>query len=71
MPDLSRPHDVGELTAAELEQARRDLQVSLALSQPDSPVRVPILARLSAIEAELAKRSQGGPGSYRGSPLPP
>ena len=57
MPDPDRPHDVTGLTAGELERARRDLQVSLALSMPGSPVSVPILARLSAIDAELADRT--------------
>ena len=55
MPD-DRPHDVRSLTAGELERARRDLQVSLALSLPGSPVRVPILERMSAIDSELAGR---------------
>jgi hypothetical protein len=59
MPDLVRPHDVSELTAGELDRARRELQVSLALTRPDSPARVPILAHLRAIEAELAGRSTG------------
>ncbi len=62
MPD--RPHDVSDLTAPELERARRDLTVSLTLVHPDSPVRVPILAHISAIDAELTERSTGGtPGS--------
>lgn len=60
MPDLSRPHDVTGLTAGELERARRELQASLALARPDSPVRVPILACLRAVEVELAER--GGQG---------
>lgn len=54
MPD--RDHDVSSLTAAELERARRDLEVSLALAFPGSPVRVPILEHLNAIDAELASR---------------
>lgn len=54
MPD--RDHDVSSLTAAELERARRDLHVSLALAWPGSPARVPILAHLTAIDAELAGR---------------
>ena len=54
-----RDHDVSGLTAAELERARRDLQVSLSLSGPDSLARVPILAHLSAIDAELAARTAG------------
>ena len=38
----------------QLERARRDLQVSLALARPDPPARAPILARMAAIDAELA-----------------
>ncbi len=55
MPD-DRPHDVSGLTVSELERARRDLEVSLALAFPGSSVRVPILAELSAIDAELNQR---------------
>lgn len=55
MPD-DRPHDVSGLTVSELQQARRDLQVSLALALPGSPVRGPILAHLSAIDTELNQR---------------
>lgn len=51
-----RVHDVSALTAAELDRARRDLQVSLALAFPGSPVREPILAQLIAIDAELVER---------------
>ena len=50
-----RPHDVSGLTAAQLERARRDLQISL-LAVPGSPVRVPILAEMTAIDTELARR---------------
>ena len=57
---LMRDHDVSSMTAAELDRARRDLQVSLALAMPGSPVRVPILEHLSAIDAELADRRSGG-----------
>jgi len=59
VPDMTRPHDAGALTAGELDRARRDLQASLALTRPDSPARVPILAHLSAIAAELAGRDAG------------
>jgi len=55
-----REHDVSEMTDGELHRARRDLEVSLALAFPGSPVRVPILEHLSAIEAELATRGGGG-----------
>lgn len=54
MPD--RAHDVSGMTPAELQRARRDLQVSLALAFPGSPVRVPILAEMHAIDAELDQR---------------
>ena len=59
MPDMIRPHDARRLTAGELDRARRQLQASLALARPDSPARVPILAHLSAIDAELARRDAG------------
>lgn len=48
-----QPHDVSGMTAAELERARRDLQVSLALAFPGSPVRVSIAVEMSALEREL------------------
>ncbi len=57
MPDSGRPHDVTGLTPRELEQARRELAASLALARPGSPVAVPITARLTAIDAELAGRT--------------
>ena len=53
-----RPHDVSGMTAAELDRARRDLQVSLALAFPGSPVRVSIAAEMSAIERELGQRTR-------------
>ena len=56
MPD--RAHDVSGMTSAELQRARRDLEVSLALAFPGSPVRGPILAHLSAIDAELDQRQR-------------
>lgn len=52
-----RERDVTTLTAAELDGARRELAASLALARPGSPVRAPILAHISAIDAELAGRS--------------
>lgn len=51
-----REHDVTTLTADELDRARRELSSSLALARPGSHVRAPILARISAIDAELAVR---------------
>jgi len=44
------------MTSAELQRARRDLEVSLALAFPGSPVRGPILVHLAAINAELDQR---------------
>jgi len=52
-----RQHDVSRLTTAELERAKRDLEVSLALAFPGSPVRVSIVAEMTAIDAELANRA--------------
>jgi hypothetical protein len=52
-----REHDVSRLTADELERARRELAASLTLARPDSPIRAPIEARMSAIDAELAERT--------------
>ena len=51
-----RRHDVSNLTAAQLERARRDLEISLALVFPGSPARVTILTEITAIDAELAER---------------
>ena len=59
VPDPGRSHDVSGLTDAELERARRDLQVSLALARHGSTACVPMLAHLSAVESELAGRSAG------------
>ena len=56
MPD-DRLHNMTALTAAELDRAKRELAASLALARPGSPVRVPILARLTAIDTELADRT--------------
>ena len=56
-----REHDVTKLTAAELDGARRELFASLALARPSSPVRAPILARISAIDAEWTARQPGHP----------
>jgi len=50
-----RLHDVSSLTADQLVRAKRDLEISLALAFPGSPVRVSILAEMTAIETELAE----------------
>jgi hypothetical protein len=61
VPETGRLHDVTGLTASELERARRELQASLALARPDSPARGPILAHLTAINAERAERADRCP----------
>jgi hypothetical protein len=58
MPDLRRAHDVSGHTSGDLERARRELRVSLALARPDSPAQVPILAEMSAIDRELGERTR-------------
>jgi hypothetical protein len=64
-----RVHDVSAMTDTELEVARRHLMVSLSLAFPGSPVRGPILAHISAIDAELAGRAvRPAPG---GQQIPP
>lgn len=60
-----RPHDVTAMTSPELQRVRRDLQVSLALAFPGSPMREPILAQMDAIDVELERRTGW---DYRGSP---
>lgn len=67
---VERPRDVSRLTAGELERARRELAASLALARPGSPARVPILAHMSAIDAELDQRAAATPGELPGFPLP-
>ncbi len=54
---MTRPHDVGQLTTAELEIARRQLHAHLGLITPGSPAHAPILAHMQAIDAELAGRA--------------
>ena len=54
---MTRGHDVGQLTTAELERTMRDLRANLGLISPDSPAHVPILAHMQAIDAELARRA--------------
>jgi hypothetical protein len=55
------------MTDDELERARRHLMVSLSLAFPGSPVRGPILAHISAIDAELAARKPAS-GHVTGTP---
>ena len=65
-----RDHDVSTLTGRELEHAQRELAATLALARPGSLARVPILAQMRAIDAELAARSAGRPGEFPSSPSP-
>ena len=51
-----RIHDVSGLTVDQLQRAKRDLEISLALAFPGSPVCVSITAEMTAIDAELANR---------------
>ena len=51
------------MTGDELDRARRHLLVSLTLARPGSRVRAPILAQISAIDAELAQRGRSVPPS--------
>lgn len=53
-----RVYDVSAMTDSELERARRHLMVSLSLAFPGSPVQRPILAHISAIDAEIAERAR-------------
>ena len=50
---------VRQLTTAELERAKRELQANLGLITSDSPARVPIQNHMRAIDAELAERVDG------------
>ena len=50
-------YSVRQLTTAELERTRRELQANLGLITPDSPAHVPIQAHMRAIDAELAERT--------------
>ena len=52
----TREHDVSSLSDSELQRARRDLAISLALARPDSPIRAPVLAHIDAIDTERAGR---------------
>ena len=58
---MTRDHDVGQLSTAELELTMRELRANLSLISPDSPAHIPILAHLRAIDAELAGRAGSRP----------
>ena len=61
-----RPHNVSSLTADQLKRAKRDLEISLALAFPGSPVRVSILAEMTAIDRELTERTRNRPDDHAG-----
>lgn len=48
---------VRQLTTAELERVKRELQANLGLVTDDSPARVPIQAHMRALDTELAERA--------------
>src|SRR5260370_42070925 len=48
---------VRQLTTAELERVKRELQANLGLITHDSPARVPIQAHMRAIDTALAERA--------------
>ncbi len=54
---MIRSYDVRQLTTAELERAKRELQANLGLLNPGSPAHVPIQAHMRAIDTELAERA--------------
>jgi hypothetical protein len=58
----ARDHVVSDLTDGELDHARRELAASLALARPNSPIRSPIEAQLSAIDTEQAERTRRADG---------
>ena len=55
---MIRHHDVSQLTTAELERAKRELQANLGLITPRSPAHAPIQAQMQAIDRELAERAE-------------
>ena len=55
---MIRYYDVGQLTTAELERDKRELQANLGLINPGSPAHVPIQAHMRAIDTELAERAE-------------
>lgn len=50
-------YSVRQLSTAELERTKRELQANLGLLTPDSPAHVPIQSHMQAIDAELAERA--------------
>jgi hypothetical protein len=48
--------DIARWTAAELQDLRRDLAMSLGLAPPSSPMGIVIHTQIAAIDIELASR---------------
>ena len=55
---MIRCHDVSQLTTAELERAKRELQANLGMITSHSPAHVPIQAQMRAIDSEHAERAE-------------
>jgi len=55
---MIRDHDVSQLTTAELERTKRELQANLGMITSHSPAHVPIQAQMRAIDSELAERAE-------------
>jgi hypothetical protein len=59
---VNRHHNVEQLTKAELERVKRELQANLGLIAPGSPALAPIHAHMQAVDAELTKRANDPAG---------
>jgi hypothetical protein len=57
-PDVPERHYRVDLSTDELEQIRRDLQTTLAFMREGASARVPALAYIEAIDAELEARAK-------------
>jgi hypothetical protein len=51
-------YSVRQLSTAELERTKRELNANLGLLTPGSPAHVPIQSHMRAIDAELAERAR-------------
>ena len=57
-PDVPERHYQVDLATDELEQIRRDLQTTLVFMREGASARVPALAYIEAIDAELEARAK-------------
>ena len=53
-----RTYDFGGQSVRQLTATRRELNIALGFARPGSPVRSPILRKMTAIEDEIAERHQ-------------